>query len=75
MSIRETIIDAAESLNSSGNSTICLELIAESLDNNLIDINDVTEIVQEMVLDNEKHSEQAMEILTNNGVELSLIHI
>ncbi len=72
MSLREVIIEAAETLNYGGNFALGLELIAESLNNNLIDINDVIEMLQEIALDNDEHLDQALEILTNNGVEIPI---
>ena len=72
MSFSRIIIEAAETLNYEGYFALGLELIAESLNNNLIEINDVIEMLQEIALDNEEHLDQALEILTNNGVEIPL---
>ena len=70
MSLSRIIIEAAETLNYGGNFALGLELIAESLNNHLIDISDVIEILQEIALDNDEHIDKALEILTNNGVEI-----
>ena len=70
MSFSRIIIEAAETLNYGGNFALGLELISESLNNNLIDINDVIEMLQEIALDNDEHLDQALDILTNNGVEI-----
>ena len=70
MSLSKIIIEAAETLNYGGNFALGLELIAESLNNHLIDINDVIEMLQEIALDNDEHIDQALDILTNNGVEI-----
>jgi|GEM_PF-6256367 len=70
MSLSRVIIEAAETLNYGGNFALGLELISESLNNHLIDISDVIEILQEIALDNDEHLDQALEILTNNGVEI-----
>ena len=70
MSLSKIIIEAAETLNYAGNFALGLELIAESLNNHLIDISDVIEMLQEIALDNDEHLDQALEILTNNGVEI-----
>lgn len=72
MSFKGVIIEAAETLNYEGYFALGLELIAESLNNNLIEINDVLEMLQEIALDNDEHLDQALEILTNNGVEIPL---
>ena len=70
MSLSRVIIEAAETLNYGGNFALGLELISESLNNNLIDIGDVIEMLQEIALDNDEHIDQALEILANNGVEI-----
>ena len=70
MSLSRVIVEAVETLNHGGNFALGLELIAESLNNNLIDISDVIEMLQEIALDNDEHLDQALEILTNNGVEI-----
>ena len=70
MSLSRVIIEAAETLNYGGNFALGLELISESLNNHLIDINDVIEMLQEIALDNDEHLDQALKILTNNGVEI-----
>ena len=72
MSLSRVIIEAAETLNYEGYFALGLELIAESLNNNLIEINDVLEMLQEIALDNDEHLDQALEILTNNGMEIPL---
>ena len=72
MSLSRVIIEAAETLNYEGYFALGLELIAESLSNNLIEINDVLEMLQEIALDNDEHLDQALEILTNNGMEIPL---
>lgn len=72
MSLRDIIIEAVETLNYGGNFALGLELIAESINNNLIDINDVIEMLQEIALDNDEHLDQALEILTNNGIEIPI---
>ena len=72
MSLSEIIIEAVETLNYGGNFALGLELIAESINNNLIDINDVVEMLQEIALDNDEHIDQALEILTNNGIEIPI---
>lgn len=72
MSLNEIIIEAVETLNYGGNFALGLELIAESINNNLIDINDAIEMLQEIALDNDEHINQALEILTNNGIEIPL---
>ena len=66
------IIEAAEALNDGGNIALALDLISESLNNHLIDIGDVIEMLQEIALDNDEHLDQALDILTNNGVEIPL---
>lgn len=72
MSLGRVIIEAAETLNYGGNFALSLELISESLNNNLIDINDVLEMLQEIAVDNEEHLDQALKILTSNGVEIPI---
>lgn len=72
MSFSRIIIEAAETLNYGGYFALGLELIAESLNNNLIEINDVLEMLQEIALDNDEHLDQALEILNNNGVEIPI---
>ncbi len=72
MSLSEIIIEAVETLNYGGNFALGLELIAESINNNLIDINDVIEMLQEIALDNDEHIDQALEILTNNSIEIPI---
>ena len=64
------IIEAAEALNDGDNIALALDLISESLNNHLIDINDVIEILQDIALSHNKHLDQALEILANNGVEI-----
>ena len=66
------IIEAAEALSDGGNIALALDLISESLNNHLIDIGDVIEMLQEIALDNDEHLDQALDILTNNGVEIPL---
>ena len=64
------IIEAAEALNDGGNIALALDLISESLNNHLIDINDVIEMLQEIALDNDEYIDQALDILASNGVEI-----
>ena len=64
------IIEAAEALNDGGNIALALDLISESLNNHLIDINDVIEILQDIALDNDEYIDQALDILATNGVEI-----
>ena len=45
MSLSRVIIEAVETLNYGGNFALGLELIAEILNNHLIDINDVIEML------------------------------
>ena len=72
MSLSRVIIEAVETLNYGGNFALGLELISESLNNHLIDIRDVIEMLQEIALDNDEHLDQALEILTSNGVEIPI---
>lgn len=72
MSLKEVIIEAVETLNHDGNFALTLNLIAESINNNLIEINDVIEILQELALDDDEHIDRALEILTNNGIEIPI---
>ncbi|MEM8676270.1 MAG: hypothetical protein AAGF83_20755 [Cyanobacteria bacterium P01_G01_bin.67] len=72
MNLKEVIVEAIETLNHDGNFELTLNLIAESINNNLIEINDVIEILQELALDNDEHIDRALEILTNNCVEIPI---
>ena len=69
--LSEVIKSAAETLNYNGNICLCLELLEQGLNHNLIDINDVVELIQEIALDNDcDHVEQALGILESNGIEI-----
>lgn len=71
--IGNVIREAAETLNENGDICLCLELLEQALNHNLIDINDVMELIQEIALDNDcQHVEQALEILEANGVEVPI---
>lgn len=70
--LSRVIIEAAEALNDGGNIALALDLISESLNNHLIDINDVIEILQDIALSHNKHLDQALEILASNGVEIPI---
>ena len=64
------IIEAAEALNDGGNIALGLDLISERLNNHLIDSSDFIEWLQDIALSHNKHLDQALEILTSNGVEI-----
>ena len=71
--LNEVIKEAVETLYQSGEICLCLELLEQSLNHNIVDINEFIELIQEIALDNDcDHVDQALNILESNGIEIPL---